>query len=50
MMQEETNTLGDRVIQLHEIARQIEKEIGKGQLSDDLRRVADTLNELIKKV
>lgn len=42
-------TLDERVIQLHDIARQIEQEIGSGSLSQDLRRSADRLRELIKK-
>ena len=49
MTQEETKTLGEKVITLHNIARQIEKEIGKGQLAEDLRSVADRLSELLKK-
>jgi hypothetical protein len=42
-------TLDERVIQLHDIARQIEQELGSGSLSQDLRRSADRLHELIKK-
>lgn len=41
--------LNEQVIQLHDIARVVEKEIGTGQLSDDIRRCADRLNTLIKK-
>lgn len=37
------------VIQLHDIARAVEQNIGKGQLSDDIRQCADRLNALIKK-
>ena len=54
MMQDEINeielvTLQDDVIQLHEIARHIEKTIGKGQLSDDLRNLADRLSEFVNR-
>lgn len=38
------------VIELHNIARQIEQKLGKGQLSEDLRKCADRLHELIKEV
>ena len=38
----------DIVIQLHDAARSVEKQVGKGQLSKDIRRCADRLNELIK--
>ncbi len=40
----------DDVIKLHDIARKIEQEIGVGQLSDDIRKAADRLNELLKRV
>jgi hypothetical protein len=36
------------VIELHNIARKIEQEIGVGQLSEDLRKCADRLHALIK--
>ena len=36
----------DLVIQLHNIARTIEQQIGIGQLSSDLRNVADRLHAL----
>ena len=49
-MQEETKDFTQDVIDLHYIAHKIEKEIGKGQLAEDLRNVADRLNELVKKV
>lgn len=42
-------TLDERVIQLHDIARQVEQEIGSGTLSESLRKSADTLRNLIKK-
>jgi hypothetical protein len=38
--------LVDAVIALHEIARIVEREIGHGQLSDDIRSCADRLHEL----
>ena len=38
--------LVDAVIALHEIARTVEREIGHGQLSDDIRKCADRLHEL----
>jgi hypothetical protein len=57
MMQDETNKLNqidvvmldEDVIQLHNIARHIEQTIGVGSLSEDIRRAADRLNELIKR-
>ena len=42
------NSLNDAIIQLHDVARLVEKQIGKGQLSDDIRQCADRLNTLIK--
>jgi hypothetical protein len=40
--------LKDKIIQLHDIARAIEQEIGAGQLSEDIRKAADRLSELLK--
>jgi hypothetical protein len=40
--------LHDAVIQLHEIARTIESDIGSGQLSQDIRNAADRLNMLLR--
>ena len=37
----------DEIIQLHNIARKIEQEIGVGQLSEDIRKAADRLHEVI---
>jgi hypothetical protein len=37
----------DEIIQLHNIARKIEQEIGQGQLSEDIRKAADRLHEVI---
>jgi hypothetical protein len=41
------NNLNDAIIQLHDIARVVEQEIGKGQLSDDIRKCADRLQVLL---
>jgi hypothetical protein len=38
--------LVDAVIALHEIARTVERDVGHGQLSDDIRKCADRLHEL----
>jgi hypothetical protein len=38
--------LVDAVIALHDIARTVEREVGHGQLSDDIRNCADRLHEL----
>jgi hypothetical protein len=38
--------LVDAVIQLHDIARLVEAEIGHGKLSEDIRSVADRLHVL----
>jgi hypothetical protein len=40
--------LKDKIIQLHDIARAVEKEVGVGQLSEDIRKAADRLSELLK--
>ena len=37
--------LVDAVIALHDIARTVEREVGRGQLSDDIRNCADRLHE-----
>ncbi len=42
-------TLEERVIDLHNIAREIEQEMGRGKLSEDLRSCADRLHQLVKK-
>jgi hypothetical protein len=36
------------IIQLHDIARIVEQQIGIGDLSEDIRRCADRVNTLIK--
>jgi hypothetical protein len=38
--------LVDAVIALHEIARTVEREVGHGQLSNDIRKCADRLHDL----
>lgn len=43
-------TLYEAIIQLHDVARTVEKQIGTGQLSEDIRNCADRLNTLIKEV
>ena len=40
------NNLAAAVIQLHDIARLLETEIGQGKLSEDLRNCADRLHAL----
>jgi hypothetical protein len=40
--------LNQAVMNLHEIARFVEKEIGSGLLSDDIRDCADRLHTLVK--
>jgi hypothetical protein len=40
--------LHDAVIQLHDIARAVESDIGSGQLSQDIRNAADRLNMLLR--
>jgi hypothetical protein len=51
-MREETKETNmdfkDEIIKLHDIARKVEQEIGQGQLSEDIRKAADRLNELLK--
>lgn len=47
-MMQDVIKLEERVIQLHDIARHIEQEIEKGKLSEDIRKLADRLNELLK--
>lgn len=42
------SNLNIAVMELHNIARQIEQEIGSGLLSEDVRKCADRLHELIK--
>jgi len=53
MMQDAINEielamLDDDVIQLHNIARHLEQTIGVGTLSEDIRKAADRLNEILK--
>ena len=41
-------TLDEAIMQLHDVARTVEKEIGTGQLSEDIRNCADRLHSLVK--
>ena len=43
------DTLDQVVIKLHDLARIVEREIGTGLLSKDIRKSADRLNELLKR-
>jgi len=38
------------VIALHDIAREIETQVGQGQLSEDVRRCADRLHVIINPI
>jgi hypothetical protein len=54
MMPDEINEieivmLEQDVIALHDVARHIEKTIGQGQLSDDIRAAADRLAQLLQR-
>ena len=40
--------LEEAVIQLHDVARLVEKQIGIGALSEDIRKCADRLHALLK--
>ena len=41
-------TLDDAVMKMHEIARLVEKDLGNGALSLDIRKIADRLNEVLR--
>ncbi len=41
--------LDELVIKLHDVARRIEDNIGIGLLSEDVRKCADRLSELLRK-
>jgi hypothetical protein len=43
-------SLDEAIIQLHDVARAVEQQIGTGQLSEDIRNCADRLNIVIKEV
>ena len=43
------DTLDQVVIKLHDLARIVEREVGVGQLSEDMRKSADRLSELLKR-
>ena len=40
--------LKDKIIQLHDIARAVEQQLGVGQLSQGIRQAADRLSALLK--
>jgi hypothetical protein len=39
--------LAEDIIKLHDIARRIEQQIGVSQLSQDIRKAADKLHEVL---
>ena len=39
----------EAIARMHEIARYVELEIGKGTISQSIRGAADDLNDLVKK-
>jgi hypothetical protein len=39
--------LEDKIIQLHDIARIVEQQVGQGTLSEDIRKAADRLSEIV---
>ena len=39
--------LQDKIIQLHDIARAVEQQIGVCELSQDIRKAADRLHEVL---
>jgi hypothetical protein len=41
-------TLDEAIMQLHDVARAVEQQVGKGQLSEDIRTCADRLHSLVK--
>jgi hypothetical protein len=41
-------TLDEAIMQLHDVARTVEQQVGKGQLSEDIRNCADRLHSLVK--
>ena len=43
------DTLDDAVIKLHDLARIIEREVGIGKLSQDIRESADRLSRMLRK-
>ena len=46
MINYKQDTLEDVIIKLHDLARIVEREIGVGQLSEDIRKSADRLHEV----
>lgn len=49
MIEYKYDTLEEVVIKLHDLARIIEREMGRGTLAHDVRKSADGLNELLKR-
>jgi hypothetical protein len=47
-MEHNTLKLNEAVIQLHDVARSVTKELGLTTLSLDIRECAERLNELMK--
>jgi len=47
---QQDDKLAEAVIQLHNIARMIESEIGQGLLSDDVRDCANRLHMIIRPI
>ena len=46
MINYKQDTIEDVVIKLHDLARIVEREVGVGQLSQDIRKAADRLQEV----
>jgi hypothetical protein len=46
--EQENDELRDAVIKLHDVARLLEKTVGRGQLSDDIRDCANRLHTLVQ--
>lgn len=49
MIEYKYDTLEEVVTKLHDLARIIEREMGRGTLAYDVRKSADSLNELLKR-
>lgn len=50
IVRKKMTNLDQAVIELHNIARTIEQEIGTGKLSIECRRLADRLSDVIKPI
>lgn len=44
----ERGELEQDIILLHDIARRLERNLGKGTITEDLRKIADRVNNLVK--